>query len=418
MKIRKAIALLLAAGALYAETPPPYEVYYSYTGEGEPRRLNSPIYHNKAYGYTLTIPPRYHGAILNNLNSWGMLLSPGYSHQKDATEALGIQGFKLKKPFLETCRFIRDEDMKRYRRKNVIHCDRLLRYEESNESCLYQCEGRENVPEKGRVPYRLKIRLVRQGDTALQMSFQYPARLEQLYSEMERQMLESLRWDSGDRSGASVVHTSTPPAQMSEHLSPPASSTTTERKGVRSYDNPRYGIHLPLPPGIFKEPIPYQQGGVIYPLAGSRGGLMIIVEPERVSLRTIYEKMRSAVAKNYQISYERFFGDWFVLSGRDRTGTILYEKGFMKNGVLGLYMLFYPEDQRWRLDPVIEELNRHFGPTRTHKRAKRRRPRRRLSGLQCDAAARGCYADCADDDSGCLERCEARRDRCYDTGRF
>ena len=409
--------LLMFFGVLYGGTSSPYQVYYMYTGEGEPRRLNSPIYHNDAFGYTVRIPPRYHGAILDNLNSWGMLLSPGYSHKKDATEALGIQGFMLKKSFPETCRFIKKEDMKNYQRKNILHCDRLLRYEESNGSCLYQCEGREFVPEKGNVPFRLKIRLVRYGNKALELSYQYPARLEKLYSEMERQMLNSLRWDQEVGSvTAGSAHPTSRPAALSVS---PGPFRNTKSRWARSYDNPRYGIHLPLPPRTFKQPVPYQKDGVIYPLAEGRGGLIIIVEPEKVSLRAIYEKMKQAVSKKNRITYARFFGDWFVLSGEDPSGDgVLYEKAFMKNGVLGLYILFYPKELKWRLDPVIEELNRHFGPTRTHGKLPRPHRRKRLSGTQCDAAARGCYAGCPDEDDGCLDRCVARRDRCYTTGRF
>jgi hypothetical protein len=191
----------------------------------------------------------------------------------------------------------------------------------------------------------------------------------------------------------------------------------------RAYDNPRYGIHLPLPPATFESPVPYKGGGVIYPLVGGKGGLIIIVEPEKVSLQLIYEKMKKAVAKKNRITYARFFGDWFVLSGEDPSGDgILYEKAFMKNGVLGLYMLFYPRELKWKLDPVIEELNRHFGPHHgtsmhhvlPHKGARKRH----LSGLQCDAAARGCYAACPEDDDRCLDRCEAHRDRCYRNGRW
>jgi hypothetical protein len=375
------------------------------------------VYRNEAYGYTLTIPPRYHGAVLLNLNSRGMLLSPGYSYKIDATEALDIQGFILRKSFVQTCRFIKKENLKRNGRKNTLHCDRLLRYEESKESCLFQCEGREFVPEKGQVPYRLKMRLIRHGDRGLELSYQYPARLEELYSEMERQMLNSLRWDFQNGSAASAPTRHMPTGSVSS-LSD-SSDAGEEKRWAKSYDNPRYGIHLPLPPGIFTEPISREAGRTVYPLAGGKGTLIVIVEPEKVSLRTVYEKMKQAVAKKNRITYARFFGDWFVLSGEDPSGNgILYEKAFMRNDVLALYMLLYPRELKWKLDPVIEELNRHFGPTRVRKRVQKPRRRKRLSGPQCDAMARACYGECPDDDDGCLDRCEARRDRCYDTGRF
>jgi hypothetical protein len=148
--------------------------------------------------------------------------------------------------------------------------------------------------------------------------------------------------------------------------------------------------------------------------------LIVVVEPPRGSLREVYRKMIRSLSRHNEVSYKKFFGDWFVLSARDpANGAILYAKAYREKGVVGLYLLVYPEDQRWRYDAVIKELNRHFGPKKISKTRRGKTGRTgHLNGRKCDAMARACYADCADGDDRCLERCENRRDRCYRSGNF
>ncbi|WP_457606650.1 hypothetical protein [Nitratifractor sp.] len=201
---------------------------------------------------------------------------------------------------------------------------------------------------------------------------------------------------------------------------------TAQAEGARSYDNPRYGISLHFPEGFFRMP-PTVSGdeGAIFQSMDGKGQLLILAKNTSASLKQIYELMLAQMQKSPEqtVTYSKFAGDWYVLSTlNEAKGLISYQKGYKRGSFYLLYLLSYPREQKGRYALLIENLNRQFGPPRTGRvrsgRVGHSRPRHRLSGQQCDAAARGCYASCPDEDDGCLDRCEARRDRCYRSGRF
>ena len=191
---------------------------------------------------------------------------------------------------------------------------------------------------------------------------------------------------------------------------------------ARHYDNARYGVHISLPPMTFHAPKPYGKSGKIYQGADGRSKLIVIVEPQRASLGEIYRKMRRSLVKHNDIVYERFKDDWFVISATDpEDGTILYQKACKQGALLRLYILIYPQDQKWRFDPVIRELNHNIclhDSQKTRKKKDTRSSYGHLGGRECDAMARACYAECGDGDERCLQRCETRRDSCYKNGKF
>jgi hypothetical protein len=195
-----------------------------------------------------------------------------------------------------------------------------------------------------------------------------------------------------------------------------------ETEWAGGYDNPVWGIHLRFPPGFFiNPPLKTRDYGVVFVSPGRRSLLYLSWAETPASLKQIYRTSLQRMRQNpdLKITYRRIAGDWFVISTINRAkGTISYMKGYKEGRKFALYLLLYPEGEKGRYDGLIPTLNRQFGLSGHGRKRQPHRKHRHLSGQRCDAMARACYAECPDDDGGCLERCEARRDRCYSSGRW
>jgi hypothetical protein len=433
------VVLLLSISVAKAEDRS-YRVLYAYDGNNEPLYYQGDSYLNRIWGYRIGIPSLFRDGIIINQNTWGVMLSPPLSKRAPGFlmgENFDVTGFGPVSDLERVC-----EDEKRLMLKKGPHQGaKLIRYDFSGDHCRIEVEGHLGNEAFGSLAY-----LARRGKRGVSVMMQYPPLLKDLYRRIFEKTVASLQWlpvpagwtvhspfpaaatpknPSGMPSPSAGRTAPSPVGNSSSHStgrSKRASSAAGQKVWAEGYDNPVWGIHLRFPTGFFiNPPLKTRDYGVVFSSMDRRSLLYISWAETPASLRQIYRASLEKMKRNpdLRITYRRVGGRWFVISSINwAKGTISYMKGYKKGRRFLLYLLVYPAQQKRRYDELIPVLNRQFGPSGQESSRRRQKRHHRLSGQRCDAIARTCYAECPDEDDGCLEQCEARRDRCYQTGRW
>lgn len=69
-----------------------------------------------------------------------------------------------------------------------------------------------------------------------------------------------------------------------------------------------------------------------------------------------------ASSEGFDVSYAPIGRNWFVVSGKDSQGTILYEKVWFGPGSTNTLYLTYPASQQATIEPVLKRMLSSFDP--------------------------------------------------------
>jgi hypothetical protein len=134
------------------------------------------------------------------------------------------------------------------------------------------------------------------------------------------------------------------------------------------YRNDKFGFSLEYPAGVFVVERTAEAGdGQVFVARDANARLLVgaLVNDSGFTPGTYQDYIARRSYGEYQISYRRLGGYWFVLSG-ERQGTIFYEKVIFSCGgrVINSFAMIYPAERRDVFDPIVEQVEKTFRPGR------------------------------------------------------
>jgi hypothetical protein len=139
-------------------------------------------------------------------------------------------------------------------------------------------------------------------------------------------------------------------------------SKATTKNDAISYDtyiNPRFGFSIMYPTFLTPEPEPENGDGRIF----SKG------EDEEMSVFASYNVLDESIEDLFEeckntyigtVSYAVQKDNWFVVSGTDDEGTILYRKTILTDDVEYTVDLIYPKAKKQLYDEIVEKVTKSF----------------------------------------------------------
>lgn len=140
------------------------------------------------------------------------------------------------------------------------------------------------------------------------------------------------------------------------------SSKVTTHNDAISYDtytNPRFGFSIMYPTFLTPKPEPENGDGRIF----TKG------EDEEMSVFASYNVLDESIEELFKeckgsyigtVSYAVQKDNWFVVSGTDEEGTILYRKTILTDGIEYTVNLIYPKAKKKLYDEIVEKVTKSF----------------------------------------------------------
>ena len=135
-------------------------------------------------------------------------------------------------------------------------------------------------------------------------------------------------------------------------------STTNDAISYDTYTNPRFGFSILYPTFLSPQPEPENGDGRIF-----KG------ENEEMSVFASYNVLDDSIEKLFKECKSNYIGtvsyavqkdNWFVVSGTDEEGTILYRKTILTNDIEYTVNLIYPKAKKQLYDGIVEKVTKSF----------------------------------------------------------
>ncbi len=139
------------------------------------------------------------------------------------------------------------------------------------------------------------------------------------------------------------------------------SKATTNNEAIRydTYTNTRFGFSIMYPTFLTPEPEPENGDGRIF----SKGKYeeMSVYASYNVldeSIEELFKECKNSYIGN--VSYAVQKDNWFVVSGTNEEGTILYRKTILTDDVEYTVNLIYPKAKKQIYDEIVEKVTKSF----------------------------------------------------------
>ena len=132
--------------------------------------------------------------------------------------------------------------------------------------------------------------------------------------------------------------------------------------GWMTYRNPRFGFHLPVPPGLGSNTPPTNGDGQSFT---STDGLITLTGSgwrNEDGYRLEESWMRETGVAGRTITYQRKEKDWYVISGVDSKGIAFYSRFVADERYVAEWEITYPISQEKMVIPWIERISRDYDP--------------------------------------------------------
>lgn len=155
-------------------------------------------------------------------------------------------------------------------------------------------------------------------------------------------------------------------SQTKEATKPTTSSESHETKSPTNdainydtYINPRFGFSILYPTFLIPEPEPENGDGRIF-TKGKDEEMSVFASYNVLddSIEELFKECKNSYIGN--ISYAVQKDNWFVVSGTNEEGTILYRKTFLTDDVEYTVNLIYPKAKKQLYDEIVDKVTKSF----------------------------------------------------------
>ena len=149
----------------------------------------------------------------------------------------------------------------------------------------------------------------------------------------------------------------TKPTTSSENLD--TKPSTNDAVSYETYINPRFGFSILYPTFLTPQPEPENGDGRTF--SNGKGEVISVFASYNVlddSIEELFKECKSSYIGT--VSYAVQKDNWFVVSGTDEEGTILYKKTILANDIEYTVNLIYPKAKKQRYDEIVEKVTKSF----------------------------------------------------------
>jgi hypothetical protein len=136
------------------------------------------------------------------------------------------------------------------------------------------------------------------------------------------------------------------------------------KDGWRVYRNARFGMVLPVPPGMNPTRPPDNGGGQAFKSADGSVSLAVYGHFNLDGLGDVDARWKTALEEpDRTITYKRKTEEWFVVSGVTKDGTGFYERYVANSKYFCGWEMTYPQKEEKKYSSWIERIAKGFLPS-------------------------------------------------------
>lgn len=148
------------------------------------------------------------------------------------------------------------------------------------------------------------------------------------------------------------------PAQNEEKEKAPLATGKDE---WTTYRNPRFGMVLPVPPGMIAQRPPDNGGGQAFRSADGKAELIVWGSFNVDHLGDITARWKTALLEpGRTITYKRQTEKWFVISGTRKDGTAFYERYDADKNHCAGWLITYPQAEEKTYSALIDRIAKGY----------------------------------------------------------
>lgn len=136
---------------------------------------------------------------------------------------------------------------------------------------------------------------------------------------------------------------------------------TAAKDGWQTYRNPRFGMTLPVPPGMTAQRPPDNGDGQAFRSADGKAELLTWGSFNIDGIGDVAKRFESALIEpGRTITYKRKTEKWFVISGTRKDGTAFYERYDADKKYCAGWLVTYPAAEEKTYTPLIERIAKSY----------------------------------------------------------
>ena len=141
----------------------------------------------------------------------------------------------------------------------------------------------------------------------------------------------------------------------------PAVPLTAEKDGWRIYKNPRFGMVLPVPPGMTAQRPPDNGGGQAFLSADGKAELLTWGSFNIDGIGDVAKRWEAALIEpGRTITYKRKTEKWFVISGTRKDGSAFYERYDADGKYCAGWLVTHPQEEEKKWSALIERIAKGY----------------------------------------------------------
>ena len=134
--------------------------------------------------------------------------------------------------------------------------------------------------------------------------------------------------------------------------------TTNEKVSYDTYTNPRFGFSILYPTFLTPKPEPENGDGRIFSKGDEEMSVFASYNVLDDSIEELFKECKNSYIGT--VSYAVQKDNWFVVSGTNEEGTILYRKTILTDDVEYTLNLLYPKAKKQLYDEIVEKVTKSF----------------------------------------------------------
>ena len=135
-------------------------------------------------------------------------------------------------------------------------------------------------------------------------------------------------------------------------------SPTNDAISYDTYTNPRFGFSIMYPTFLSPQPEPENGDGRIFKGVNEEMSVFASYNVLDDSIEKLFKECKNSYIGT--VSYAVQKDNWFVVSGTDEEGTILYRKTILTNDIEHTVNLIYPKAKKQLYDEIVEKVTKSF----------------------------------------------------------